>query len=95
MKPIRIVSNLVSFQEFRIHPNKTKLETIRHLFFLACCISINPYDAAVIGAITSVAVCVVMEMVVKLKIDDPSEAISIHGVGAIFGMIASGLFTQV
>lgn len=55
------------------------------------CVSIAA--AAIIGLITSLAMCVSVWFIdQKLHIDDPVGAVSVHGVGGIVGTILTGLF---
>ncbi len=48
----------------------------------------------IIGAIAGVLVCVFIEILDKLKIDDPVGAISVHGVCGLWGVLAVGLFAD-
>jgi Amt family ammonium transporter len=49
----------------------------------------------VIGAIAGILVCLSVEFVEKImKVDDPVGAISVHGVGGMFGVICVGLFAD-
>ena len=61
----------------------------------APCAFVQPWAAAVIGIIAGVlvieAVCFIER---KLKIDDPVGAISVHGVGGIFGVLCVGIFAD-
>ena len=53
------------------------------------------WAAAAIGAVSAVvAIWFSLELDLHYRIDDPTAAISIHGVGAIVGMIAVTLFTS-
>lgn len=55
------------------------------------CVSIGA--AAIIGAVTSVVMCVSVGFIDKVcKIDDPVGAVSVHGVGGIVGTILTGVF---
>jgi ammonium transporter, Amt family len=61
----------------------------------APCAFVEPWAAAVIG---SVAAILVIESILfidgKLKVDDPVGAISVHGVGGIFGVLCVGIFSN-
>ncbi|MBA3654875.1 MAG: ammonium transporter [Actinobacteria bacterium] len=61
----------------------------------APCAFVQPWAAAVIGAIAAV---LVVESVWfferKAKIDDPVGAISVHGVGGAFGVLCVGIFSD-
>lgn len=46
----------------------------------------------IIGAIAGILVCISVETLDKLKIDDPVGAVSVHGVCGLFGMLCVGLF---
>ena len=61
----------------------------------APCASVSPTSAVIIGAIAGVLVVVSVEFIdLKLRIDDPVGAISVHGVCGAFGTLAVGLFAQ-
>lgn len=47
-----------------------------------------------IGAIAGILVCVAVEFVDRLHIDDPVGAISVHGVCGLWGVLALGLFAD-
>jgi Amt family ammonium transporter len=54
---------------------------------------VNPMAAALIGAITGAIVAISVEQLdLRLAIDDPGGAISVHGVAAIWGLLAAGIF---
>jgi ammonia channel protein AmtB len=61
-----------------------------------CCASVHTYIALVIGAIGSVVACAVNDwlMIKKLKLDDPVGAIGVHVGGAVWGLVAVGLFAD-
>lgn len=55
------------------------------------CVSIGA--AAIIGAVTSIIMCMSVSFIDKVcKIDDPVGAVSVHGVGGIVGTILTGVF---
>ena len=61
----------------------------------APCAFVQPWAAALIGAISGVTVVVAIGFVeAKLKIDDPVGAFSVHGVHGIFGVLAVGIFAD-
>lgn len=47
-----------------------------------------------IGAIAGILVCVSVEMLDRLQIDDPVGAVSVHGVCGLFGVLCVGLFAD-
>ena len=56
----------------------------------APCAFVQPWAAAVIGAIAAVIVVESILFIEKRGIDDPVGAISVHGVCGIFGVLAIG-----
>ena len=60
----------------------------------AGCNVIEANSALVIGAIAGVLVDVAVELIDKIRIDDPVGAIAVHGVNGMFGTIAVGLFAS-
>jgi Amt family ammonium transporter len=61
----------------------------------APCAFVQPWAAAVIGAIAGVLVIEAVFFVErKLKIDDPVGAISVHGVCGSFGVLCVGIFSS-
>ena len=58
----------------------------------APCAAVEPWAAAVIGAIAGVIVVLGVELLDKLQIDDPVGAIPVHGMCGIWGTIAVGIF---
>jgi len=59
----------------------------------AGCSAVDPWAAAVIGAIAGFLVVIAIEFIDKvLKIDDPVGAVGVHGVCGAWGTIAVGLF---
>ncbi|MGG6263096.1 ammonium transporter [Leptolyngbya sp. AN03gr2] len=46
----------------------------------------------VIGAVSGVLVCISVEVIERLSIDDPVGAISVHGVCGLWGVLAAGIF---
>ncbi len=62
----------------------------------APCASVSPTSAIIIGTVAGFLVVVSVEFIDKvLKIDDPVGAVSVHGVGGVWGTLAVGLFSQV
>jgi Amt family ammonium transporter len=61
----------------------------------APCAFVDPWAAAVIGTLAAI---IVIESILfidnRLKIDDPVGAISVHGVGGIFGVLCVGIFAN-
>jgi ammonium transporter, Amt family len=60
----------------------------------APCAFVPPWIAAVIGVIAAVIVCEAILFIEKRGIDDPVGAISVHGVGGLFGVLCIGLFAD-
>ena len=61
----------------------------------APCAFVDPWAAAVIGCIAGLLVIEAIYFIEhKLKIDDPVGAISVHGVGGLFGVLAVGIFSN-
>ena len=61
----------------------------------AACAFVAPWAAAVIGVIAAILVIESSFFVErKLRIDDPVGAISVHGVGGLFGVLAVGIFAN-
>ena len=58
----------------------------------ANCDSVNNVEGLIIGAVAGVLVCVGMELLENLKIDDAVGAWSVHGLCGIWGGIATGIF---
>ncbi len=60
----------------------------------AGCNVIDANSALIIGLIAGVLVDVAVELIDKIRIDDPVGAIAVHGVNGMFGTIAVGLFAS-
>ena len=60
----------------------------------APCAFVQPWAAAVIGAIAAVIVIESIIFIEKKGIDDPVGAISVHGIGGIFGVLCVGIFSD-
>ena len=59
----------------------------------AGCADVDAIGAAVIGLVSGILIVVAVEFVdIKLKIDDPVSAFSVHGVNGMWGGLAVGLF---
>ena len=59
----------------------------------AGCADVDAIGAAVIGLVSGILIVVAVEFVdIKLKIDDPVGAFSVHGVKGMWGGLAVGLF---
>lgn len=59
----------------------------------AGCADVDAIGAAVIGIVSGILIVVAVEYVdIKLKIDDPVGAFSVHGVNGMWGGLAVGLF---
>jgi Amt family ammonium transporter len=60
----------------------------------APCAFVQPWAAAVIGAIAAVIVIEAILLIERKGVDDPVGAISVHGVCGIFGVLAVGIFSD-
>ena len=61
----------------------------------AACASVTPAAALVIGLVAGVLVPLSVELLeVRLSVDDPAGAVSVHAVGGIWGVLALGLFVH-
>lgn len=60
----------------------------------AGCNVIDANSALVIGLIAGVLVDIAVELIDKVRIDDPVGAIAVHGVNGMFGTIAVGFFSN-
>ncbi len=58
----------------------------------APCACVEPWAAAMIGAIAGIIVVFAVELLDKLHIDDPVGAVPVHGVCGIWGTVAVGIF---
>ena len=61
----------------------------------AGCAFVTPAAALMIGLIAGVLVTLSVELLeVRLTVDDPTGAVSVHAVGGIWGVLAAGLFAH-
>jgi ammonium transporter, Amt family len=60
----------------------------------APCAFVAPWAAALIGVTAGILVCVALGIVEGRGIDDPVGAISVHGVGGIYGVLCVGIFAD-
>lgn len=60
----------------------------------APCAFVQPWAAAVIGSIGALLVTHAIWFFDKRGVDDPVGAISVHGIGGLFGVISLGLFAD-
>jgi Amt family ammonium transporter len=60
----------------------------------APCAFVNAFDAAIIGAVAGVLVCLATFWLEKAQIDDPVGAVPVHFVNGIWGVLAVGLFSN-
>lgn len=58
----------------------------------AGCAFVDSYAAVIIGIVSSVLTYGSSKLMIKLRIDDPVDAFSVHGVSGVFGVIAVGIF---
>ncbi len=55
---------------------------------------ISPSAAVITSAIAGLLVCVSVQYFDRWRIDDPVGAISVHGVGGLWGVLAVGIFAN-
>ena len=55
---------------------------------------IGPTAAFIVGAVAGLVVCLSINWFDKMLIDDPAGAISVHGLGGLWGLIAGGLVSK-
>jgi ammonium transporter, Amt family len=61
----------------------------------ACCAFVSPAEALIIGSIAGTAITFSIEMLeLRLEVDDPGGAISVHAVGGMWGLLALGIFGE-
>ena len=61
----------------------------------ACCAFVVPAEAIVIGSIAGALVAFSVEWFeLRLEVDDPGGAISVHTVGGLWGLLALGIFAR-
>ena len=59
----------------------------------AGCAGMKPAEAAVMGLIAGALLVFAVEIVeLRMKVDDPGGAISVHAVGGMWGVLAAGIF---
>lgn len=58
----------------------------------AGCVAVEPYAAFIIGTLSGLFYFLSSNLLIRLKIDDPLDASSVHLVSGIWGTIAVGLF---
>jgi Amt family ammonium transporter len=62
----------------------------------ACCAFVIPAEAVVIGFVAGVVVTFSIEWIeLRLEVDDPGGAISVHAVGGMWGILALGIFGEI
>ena len=61
----------------------------------ASCAFVIPAEAVVIGSIAGAVITFSIELLeLRMEVDDPGGAISVHAVGGIWGLLAVGVFVQ-
>ena len=61
----------------------------------ASCAFVVPAEAVVIGSIAGAVVTFSVEWFeLRLEVDDPGGAVSVHAIGGIWGLLALGLFAR-
>jgi Amt family ammonium transporter len=60
----------------------------------AGCATVEPWAAVIIGAVGAIVVIYAVELLDRLKIDDPVGAVAVHGFSGLWGVLAVGLFSS-
>lgn len=61
----------------------------------AACAFVSPAEAVVIGAVAGAVITLAIEWLeLRLEVDDPGGAVSVHAIGGIWGLLALGIFAQ-
>ncbi|MBZ5641744.1 MAG: ammonium transporter [Acidobacteriia bacterium] len=61
----------------------------------AACAFVVPAEAVVIGSVAGAVVTFCIEWLeLKLEVDDPGGAVSVHAIGGLWGLLAAGLFAR-
>jgi Amt family ammonium transporter len=60
----------------------------------APCAFVNTFDAAIIGVVAGVLVCLATFWLEKARIDDPVGAVPVHFVNGMWGVLSVGLFAN-
>jgi len=58
------------------------------------CAVVHTYDAIIIGFIGAIVALISNDWFLRIQIDDPVGALGVHGVAAIWGILAVGLFAD-
>ena len=62
----------------------------------AVCAFVKPAEAVVVGLVAGAMVVFAIEIIeLRMHVDDPAGAISVHGLGGLWGVLALGIFGQV
>ena len=61
----------------------------------ASCNVVRPWAAIVIGAVAGALYLLASKISVKIKLDDPLDAVAVHAWNGLWGIIAAGLFSDV
>ncbi|CAI4224046.1 unnamed protein product [Auanema sp. JU1783] len=60
----------------------------------ACCSCLEPWLAMVVGAIAALLALASYPILERAKIDDPVGIVPVHVIGAVWGMISTGIFAR-
>lgn len=60
----------------------------------AACAIIRPWEALIAGAIGGFIAIYTPKLINRIRVDDPVDAVSIHGVVGIWGLLVVGIFTE-
>src|SRR4029079_7030792 len=58
------------------------------------CYWVNPLDAIIIGAIAGIIVPLGIDLLERVRVDDPIGAVAVHGFCGIWGTLPVGLFAS-
>jgi len=56
------------------------------------CYWVDPLEAIIIGGLAGIVVCLGINFIEWLRVDDPIGAVAVHGIAGIWGTISLGLF---
>ena len=61
----------------------------------ASCNVVRPWAAIIIGAVAGALYLAASKVSVKIKLDDPLDAVAVHAWNGLWGILAAGLFSDV
>jgi Amt family ammonium transporter len=60
----------------------------------ASCGIIEPWAAVIIGIVSGIVYLLASHLLIRMRIDDACDAIPVHGIGGLWGVVAVGLFAS-